>query len=88
MHFTAIAIAFAGLFVPASACGCRSPTDGSHIVSASETCCYQNGADWAGTDCSADSMSESLREYDQCCHGNGLISDCDYPDPIGDIFGS
>ena len=87
MQFKAIVLGLATFFVTAQACGCHDPSTGNRDEATSKACCNANGASWSNGDCAADSMSESLRDYDSCCQEGSLISDCDYPDPIGDILG-
>jgi hypothetical protein len=76
--FTAIAIAYMAL--TASACKC---VQGGTNDAATATCCTSLGGRQEGNDCVADTISEKLSNFRQCCMNQDptgeLTSDCDFP---------
>ncbi|KAL6703439.1 hypothetical protein ACN47E_009698 [Coniothyrium glycines] len=79
MHFFSV-ITFASLALTATACKC---VQGTTNDAATATCCTSLGGRQEGNDCVADTISEQLSDFRQCCRNqdpNGeLTSDCDFP---------
>lgn len=86
MQFKTFIFGLVTMVATVNACGCDT-SSGTHDKKLSQACCESVRGDWKSDDCDADSMSESLRDYDKCCQAEGLMSSCDYPNPLGDIFG-
>ncbi|KAH7076088.1 hypothetical protein FB567DRAFT_535429 [Paraphoma chrysanthemicola] len=73
-------IALAALALTASACKC---VQGGTNDAATATCCTSLGGRQEGNDCVADTISEELSDFRQCCRNQDpsgeLTSDCDFP---------
>ena len=63
----------AAFVTAAAACKCG----GNEI--ATEACCRTSGGIMRGNDCAANTMSERLSTFAQCCRAFGVISDCRCP---------
>ncbi|TLD22072.1 hypothetical protein PspLS_07771 [Pyricularia sp. CBS 133598] len=46
---------------------------------ATESCCRTTGGIMRGSDCAANTMSERLSTFAQCCRALGTLSDCRCP---------
>lgn len=77
MRFFSSLTVVAALLLGANACKCvRGGADNA----ATEACCAQIGGEFVGgDDCRADSISESLSNFRDCCGESQLTSDCDCP---------
>jgi hypothetical protein len=83
------AIVLASMALAANACKCVQ--DGINDA-ATQTCCTAQGGRYEGNDCVADTISERLFNFRQCCQnqdpGGQLTSDCDFPTKRDDASGA
>jgi hypothetical protein len=68
-------VSFFALVSPALACKCLSRVGGGHKISVTEQCCREAHGKMEGRDCSADSISNDLSAFAQCCAGKTKKSD-------------
>lgn len=72
-----------------SSLACKCVQDGANDA-ATSTCCTSLGGRYSGNDCAADTISESLSNFRQCCENqdSALTSDCDFPGKRDDALGA
>lgn len=77
MHFFSSLTLVAALLLGANACKCVN----DYVdYAATEACCSRLGGEFVnGNDCNADSISEKLSNFRNCCGESQLTSDCDCP---------
>ncbi|KAH7310056.1 hypothetical protein BKA65DRAFT_575854 [Rhexocercosporidium sp. MPI-PUGE-AT-0058] len=61
------------------ACKCVNPNGGANNVGTTAFCCGQNQGTFITDDCRANSISNRLSNFKNCCRGSGLNSDCSCP---------
>jgi hypothetical protein len=79
--FNLVLVTVTALSVPTFACKCL--VNGELDVSRTQFCCDSlDGEFQFGNDCKADSISDALSIFDNCCGGISTTSgsDCDCPD--------
>jgi hypothetical protein len=77
MRFLSSLAVVAALLVGTQACKCVNDYVDN---AATEACCNRLGGSFVnGNDCNADSISEQLSDFRNCCGESQLTSDCDCP---------
>ncbi|KAJ5744844.1 hypothetical protein N7533_009714 [Penicillium manginii] len=79
--FNLVLVTVAALTVPTYACKCI--VNGEQDTPRTQSCCDALGGTFQdGNDCQADSISDGLSIFDNCCGGVSTTSgsDCDCPD--------
>jgi len=75
--FNMILVAFAAILIPTEACKCV--VGGKADAGVTTGCCNKfNGNVQFGDDCRAGSISEKLRQFQDCCSSVGGRSDCPF----------
>lgn len=70
----------AATILSVQACKCVDPNGGADNDVETAFCCAEEGGTFQdGNDCAANSISNELSEFESCCNGSGLNSDCSCP---------